>query len=67
MVFHAEFSVSIHTDDELQYFTRLANSDNRPGSGSFLRPKEKLHGDIQIILLFCSLLDANCDDYQTNS
>ena len=38
MVFHFEFSISIHTDDELQYSARLANSDNRPDSGSFLRP-----------------------------
>lgn len=62
MVFYAIPSFSVHTDDELQYITWFAYSDYRFGAGGILWFKKKLYCIVQILLLFCCLLDVNCYD-----
>lgn len=67
MVFYAFHSISIHIDDELQYIVGFTDSCNCFGACSVLRFKEKLYSNVQIILLLCSILDANYNDSEAYS
>ncbi len=67
MVLHAFHSIPIHLDDELQYNAGFTDSCNCFGASGVLRFKEKLHSNVQIILLFCSILDANYNDSKAYS